>query len=43
MLMFIIGNALLFAFVLTTEQIPQAIAEMDHRARAAAVAVPDRR
>ena len=35
MLLFIIANALLFAHVLTTERIPQTIAEHDRRGRAA--------
>ena len=36
MLMFIIVNAMLFAFVLTTEQIPQAASAWDHRSWSAA-------
>ncbi len=43
MLMFIIANALLFAHVLTTERIPQAIAETIVGWGMPAVAVPDRR
>jgi C4-dicarboxylate transporter DctM subunit len=43
MLMFIVANALLFAHVLTTERIPQVIAEDHHRLGHAALAVPDGR